>query len=300
MLLEQLRQAPAALADVGQDARRMDGDVEANMVTNRGRLEQRKGAPLAHPSDLHRLVVEGDGVLELFSLLLLQRHAGEGASGLGRIPLEGEPEVRRQLNHPLLVRNVLIVEDDQQLQKREDVGRQIGGPLAADDVNVAVLDGPQGPVAEDFPVRQARLSGKLREQAESHAINGPENARRRGWEVVDLPSRRVGDGRGKEVVARGDRRRVEGGDERGRGFIEIDLALLLIGVVLEVNPLRRLINPGENELELAASGQVGGPARALVGIRRMGKEQRVGVAIDGEDPAWREVGKRSEDGGDGL
>ena len=101
----------------------MDGHVEANMATNRGRLEPRESATLAHPSDLHRLVVEGDGILLLVPLVLLQLHAGQRA-GLGRIASEGQSEVRRQLDDPLLVRDGLIVEHDQQLQERADVGRQ--------------------------------------------------------------------------------------------------------------------------------------------------------------------------------
>ena len=143
----------------------MDGDVEADMVTNRRRLEPRETAPLAHPSDLHRLVVEGDGILQLVPLVLLQ--ASRRSTGRwSRVAGEGEAEVRRQLDDPLLVRDGLIVEHDQQLQERADVGRQIRGPLAAGDVNVAVLDRPQGPVAEEVTVRQAGLSGKLREQVE--------------------------------------------------------------------------------------------------------------------------------------
>ena len=196
----------------------MDGDVEANMVTNRLRLEPREGAALAHPSDLHRLVVEGDRILELVALILLQLHAGQRAGG--RIADEGEAEVGRQLDDALLVRDGLVIEDDQQLQERADVGRQIRGLLAADDVDVAVLDRPQGLVAEEVPVRQACLSGKLREQVEF-----PSDWQGRESEATMTGRRRSLQSRGRRwsregVVAGEDRRRIEVGDEPGLGLIQ--------------------------------------------------------------------------------
>ena len=89
-LLKQLREAAAGLANEGQDARGMNGNVDANMATNRLRLDLRETAPLAHPSDLHRLIVKRDGVLQLVPLVLHQLHAGQPAGGRVRSELEAE------------------------------------------------------------------------------------------------------------------------------------------------------------------------------------------------------------------